>query len=185
MRPYVIVIAGGSGSGKSTLAQRFCEELSPCTVKLLAMDSYYKPEDELPLVTVENGRQYRDYNAPDSFDLARLKADIQTALDKQDCKVLMIEGLLTLWDDEIDELCDLRVFVDCPADVRVIRRIKRNLTWGLSFEDITDVYLDLVRYRHEQYVAPSVEKADIVIASEHGIEDGVQQLMQTTRGLLL
>ena len=81
--------------------------------------------------------------------------------------------MLTLWDSDICNLCDLRVFVDCPADIRIVRRIKRNLTWGLSLEDITNVYLDLVCYRHEEFVEPSKSKADVVIDTTFGIDNTV------------
>ena len=99
--------------------------------------------------------------------MGQLKSDIQEAKDNYD--IIIIEGLLTLWDDGICNLCDLCVFVDCPADIRIVRRIKRNLTWGLSLEDITNVYLDLVRYRHEEFVEPSKAKADVVIDTSLGI----------------
>lgn len=166
-KSYIIGIAGGSASGKSTLAERLVSEFSSYNTKLFAMDSYYKPESELPLAITENGKQYRDYNCPDSFELGQLKSDIQEAKNNYD--IIIIEGLLTLWDSDICNLCDLRVFVDCPADIRIVRRIKRNLTWGLSLEDITNVYLDLVRYRHEEFVEPSREKADVVIDTSLGI----------------
>lgn len=182
---YLIGIAGGSASGKSTLAKALSEAYSHRTVTVLAMDSYFKPEEELPLVTLENGKQYRDYNSPDSFDLPRLRADIETIMTQKSCRILIVEGLLTLWDEWINDACDMRVFVDCPDDVRVIRRIKRNLTWGLTFEEITDVYLDLVRHRHQEFVAPSAANADLVVHSEDGIEDGVLRIRKSLRGLYL
>ena len=161
---YTIFIAGGSASGKSTLAAMLAERLSADTrVAVVAMDSFYKPEEELPLVTAANGKTYHDYNCPEAFDLVRMKKDIAQA--KSTADVVIVEGLLTLWDEEIYKTADLRVFVDCPADVRIVRRIRRNLTWGLSIEDITNVYLDLVRVRHEQYVEPTKVKADIVVDS--------------------
>lgn len=175
-KPYIIGIAGGSASGKSTLAERLVSEFSPYNTKLFAMDSYYKPERDLPLVITENGKQYRDYNCPDSFELGQLKSDIQEAKDNYD--MIIIEGVLALWDNEICNLCNLRVFVDCPADIRIVRRIKRNLAWGLSLEDITNVYLDLVRYRHEEFVEPSKSKADIVVDSSHGIGHGVLRVCE-------
>ena len=173
-KSYIIGIAGGSASGKSTLAERLASEFSPYNAKLFAMDSYYKPDSTLPLVTTENGKQYRDYNCPASFELGQLKKDIQEANGFFD--IIIIEGLLTLWDDEICNLCDLRVFVDCPADIRIVRRIKRNLTWGLSLEDITNVYLDLVRYRHEEFVEPSKAKADVVLNYTDSIERIIQHI---------
>ncbi len=172
----IILIAGGSASGKSTIAYELEKQLSPLTVAVIAMDAYYKPEHELPLVTTSNGKTYRDYNCPEAFDLERMKAEIEQA--KSTADILIVEGLLTLWDEEICKQANLRVFVDCPADVRIVRRIKRNLTWGLSIEDITDVYLNLVRYRHEEYVEPSKQNADFVVNTTHDIEEAVAAILK-------
>lgn len=171
---YVIGIAGGSASGKSTLAERLLSELSAHTVQVFHMDSYYKPEDSLPLVTTQNGREYRDYNCPDSFRMDELRKDLSDADVRFD--IIIVEGLLTLWDEEICSRCDLRVYVDCPADIRIIRRIKRNLSWGLSFEEIADVYVDLVRKRHEEYVEPTKKKADVVIDSSRDVDRSLAEL---------
>ena len=177
---YTIIIAGGSASGKSTLAALLVERLSANQrVAVLAMDSFYKPEAELPLVTTANGKTYRDYNCPEAFDLAQMKEAIAAA--KAEYDIVIVEGLLVLYEDELCREADLRVFVDCPADVRIIRRIRRNLTWGLSIEDITDVYLDLVRYRHEQYVEPTKVKADIVVDSLHGLKEAEEYLLTQIR----
>jgi len=174
-KSYVIGIAGGSASGKSTLAERLLSELSAYTVQVFHMDSYYKPEDALPLVTTQNGREYRDYNCPESFRLEELKKDLAEADGRYD--IIIAEGLLTLWDDDICDRCDLRVYVDCPTDVRIIRRIKRNLTWGFSLEEITDVYMYLVRHRHEEYVEPTKKKADLVIDSVRASDKGVKAVL--------
>ncbi len=171
-----ILIAGGSASGKSTLAALLAERLSAeHRVAVIAMDSFYKPEADLPLVPIANGNTYRDYNAPASFDLVRMHAAIAAA--KADHDIVIVEGLLTL--DKAVVCCDadLRVFVDCPADVRFARRIKRNLAWGLSTEDIINVYVDLVRYRHEQYVEPTKANADLVIDSLHGLEEAMDSIV--------
>ncbi len=177
-QPYRLFIAGGSASGKSTLSALLAEQLSAdYCVALVAMDSFYKPEADLPLVTTANGKTYRDYNAPDSFDLARLHEAITTAKAEHD--IVIVEGILAL--DKTVLCCevDLRVFVDCPADVRFARRIKRNLSWGLSADDIINVYVDLVRFRHEEYVEPTKANADIVVDSLHGLEEATQAI--TTR----
>ncbi|MDU1854718.1 MAG: uridine kinase, partial [Clostridium baratii] len=77
--------------------------------------------------------------------------------------VIILEGLLTLWDEEIYSLLDLKLFVDCKADERIVRRLKRNMEWGLTFDDISNVYLDMVRYRHDEYVEPTKWKADLIL----------------------
>ncbi len=171
----LIGIAGGSASGKSTLASALQAKLPSCRV--FAMDAYYKQEHKLPLVALPNGKAYRDYNCPDSFDLARLKEDIRACIAENACENVLVEGLLVLWDDELCDLLDLRIFVDCPADIRIVRRLRRNLSWGLSFDEIADVYLDLVRYRHEEYVSPSVSRADLVLDSAHGVMQHVPTVL--------
>ncbi len=171
-----ILIAGGSASGKSTLAALLAERLSADhRMVVIAMDSFYKPEADLPLVTTANGKTYRDYNAPMSFNLVRMHEAIATAKAEHD--IVIVEGLLVL--DEAAVCCeaDIRIFVDCPADVRFARRIKRNLSWGLSANDVIDVYVDLVRYRHEQYVEPTKANADIVIDSLHGLEEAAETII--------
>ncbi len=167
-KAYIIGIGGGSASGKTTLAEGLAKELAEYAVKVFHMDSCYKPEEELPLVTTAAGKTYRDYNCPEAFALEELKKDIAESVELYD--LIIVEGLLTLWDEDICGRCDLRIFVDCPADIRIIRRIRRNLTWGLTLEEITEVYLDLVRARHEEYVAPSQIKADLTADSSHGID---------------
>ena len=172
-----ILIAGGSASGKSTLAALLAERLSvEHRVAVIAMDSFYKPEAELPLFTVANSKTYRDYNCPEAFDLVRMHEAIAAA--KADHDIVIVEGLLTLDKTVVCCEADLRVFVDCPADVRFARRIKRNLSWGLSAEDIINVYVDLVRYRHEEYVEPTKANADLVVDTTHGTDEAVTVVLR-------
>ena len=109
------------------------------------MDAYFKPEGDRPTATGRTGRSYRDDNNPESFDLPRLRRDVSDAAENGSCRVLIVEGLLTLWDCGLYEQLDLRLFVDCRADERIVRRLKRNMQWGYTFDEIADVYLDLVR----------------------------------------
>lgn len=179
MASCVVGIAGGTASGKSTLAAALKSRLeSRVRVTVISMDSFYKPEAELPLVTVPGGRTYRDYNCPEAFDWEALYATVERACSDDAGSIVVIEGLLVLWDDALRKCCDITVFADCPADVRVVRRIKRNLTWGLTVDEIADVYIDLVRYRHEQYVEPSKRYAACVYDSTDGIDHAVTDLLQ-------
>ncbi|MBR6507252.1 MAG: AAA family ATPase [Clostridia bacterium] len=174
-KAYIIGIAGGSASGKSTFAKKLTEELDGYNVRLFTMDKYFKPVCDLPLITTDNKKEYRDYNCPDSFNLDTLKSDLQSAKIKYD--IIVVEGLLTLWDNDIRALCDKTIFMDCPADIRIVRRIKRNLTWGLTLDEITDVYVDLVRYRHEEYVEPTKAKADMVLDSSKDTDGYVKAVI--------
>lgn len=171
----VVTIAGGSASGKSTLASALQKELPSCAV--VAMDAYYKRECDLPLVTLPNGKTYRDYNCPEAFDLAKLEEDVRSLISQNAYDFLLIEGILTLWDKELRGLSDKRIFIDCPADIRIVRRLRRNLSWGLSFDEIADVYLDLVRDRHEEYVAPAAVYADLILDSSHGISEHLPRVL--------
>lgn len=155
-------IAGGSASGKSTLCGKLEQELQEYKVAVIRMDNYFK-SGRLPKKAFVTGHEYLDDNHPDALDLHKLEQDMLAIINKNEHDILIVEGLLTLWDDAVCDKLDLKIFVECKPDERIIRRLKRNMRWGLSFDEIADVYLDMVRYRHEEYVEPSKWRADIII----------------------
>lgn len=162
--PIVIGIAGGSASGKTTFSRRLEKSLADRKVEIFHMDEYFKPEKDRPHSRAFAGdRIYVDDNHPETMDLQKLYQDIKTRKESREADVILVEGLLTLYDDQICGLLDLKLFVDCRADERILRRLKRNMEMGLSSQEITDVYLDLVRYRHDQYVEPSKWRADMIL----------------------
>ncbi len=157
---YIVGITGGSASGKSTFTDVLAEKLGGMNVRVFHMDDYFKPYGELPRsVSPISGKVYADYNHPDSFYIERLREDVASAEED----IVIVEGLLVLWDPVIQEMSDLKIFVDCPADERIVRRIRRNMMWGLSFDEIAEVYLDLVRFRHAEFVEPSKIYADLTV----------------------
>lgn len=164
---FVVGIAGGTASGKSTLCGKLEQELKNYKLFVIHMDSYFKPEKDRPHTKAFVSQIiYDDHNHPESMDLNKLNADLENILEKgekSEYEIIIIEGLMTLWDDNICDKLDLKIFVDCKADERIVRRLKRNMQWGLTFDEIADVYLDMVRYRHEEYVEPSKWRADIII----------------------
>ena len=161
---FVIGIAGGSASGKSTFSKNLRESLTDMKVVELHMDSYFKPKNERPVAIAPiTGKEYTDDNHPLTVDLPKLKQDMEGIIQEGGYQVIIVEGLLTLWDNEIYEQMDLKLFVDCRPDERIVRRLKRNMKWGLSFDEIADVYLDVVRYRHDEYVEPTKWRADFII----------------------
>ena len=163
-KPYVIGIAGGSASGKSTFADALTTALDGLTLLVIHMDSYFKPSEQRPYSAAPiTGKQYVDDNHPLSMDLPKLTFDLENAISQKQHQVIIVEGLLTLWNHDIYEKLDLKLFVDCRADERIVRRIKRNMEWGLTFDQIADVYLNLVRYRHDEYVETSKWKADVIL----------------------
>ncbi len=179
-RPLIVGIAGGSASGKSTFAQALAERLEGLEVRVMGMDAYFvqdKPLHKGPL----SDREWPDFNQPASFHLDRLAAD----LDAMDGQVVIVEGLLVLHDDEIRGRCDIRLFVDAPADERICRRLKRNMAkMNLSFDEIAGYYLDSVRFRHQQFVEPSRWHADLVINGSILSENAVNAIADHIRARL-
>lgn len=162
-KPLVIGIAGGSASGKTTLARRFEQALAGLTVETIHMDRYFlkvKPRMIAPFTGIE----YEDHNHPDSFDLAGLVRDLDARLQSADApQVIIIEGLMTLYDNAIRARLDLKIFLDAQSDERIVRRLKRNLAAGGDYDQIAAFFLDSVRHRHLQFVEPSRWYADIVL----------------------
>ena len=161
-KPVVIGIAGGSASGKTTLAERLEQALAGVRVLVIHMDHYFfkeRPHMVAPITRLE----YEDHNHPTSFDLVQLISDLDAAIAASEVQVIILEGLLVLQNDDLRQRLDLKLFVDAQADERIVRRTRRNMARGLGFDEITNFYLDCVRYRHQEYVEPSRWHADLVM----------------------
>lgn len=163
-RPYLVGISGGTASGKSTLAGWLEKELSDLRPRVFHMDSYFKPDGVRPKAIAHvTGREYYDDNCPETIYHQQLREDLAQAIAGES-RVILVEGLFALWYDWLYEQLDLRLFIDCQADERIVRRLKRNMAQrGLSFDEIAGVYLDMVRYRHEQYIEPTKWRADLIL----------------------
>ena len=182
MNNLIIGIAGGSGSGKTTLACRLKALFGEDEVRLISHDSYYKRHDELPY----EERCKLNYDHPDSFDtplmvahLRELRAGhpvqvpvydytIHNRSDKtvtvQPAPVIIVEGILIFDSPELCDLMDMKGFVDTDADVRILRRIVRDVRdRGRSLDSVVNQYLTTVKPMHEQFVEPSKRNADIII----------------------
>ena len=182
MRPLIIGIAGGSGSGKSTVARRIADALAPAKVAFLDMDAYYKHRSDL---SIEERRKL-NWDHPDAFDLDLLSAHLMAladgkAVDKpvydfvthlrtdqtvhiEAADVIVVDGILLFVDERVRARCDVKVFVDADADVRLIRRIRRDMAQrGRPLEEILDQYLTTVQPMHLQFVEPSKRYADIIV----------------------
>jgi len=178
-KPFVIGIAGGTASGKSTLCDKLEKELKDYKLFVIHMDGYFKHEKDRPHTKAfVSQKEYIDDNHPETMDLNKLNADLEKISAKNEYEIIIVEGLLTLWDDNIYNKLDLKIFVDCRADERIVRRLKRNMKWGLAFDEITDVYLDMVRYRHEEYVEPSKNRADIIINGSNPTDVSLEVLTE-------
>lgn len=184
-KSYVIGIAGGSASGKTTFANTLVKALHPVKVKVFHMDEYFKvpelrPQSSAPV----SGKVYMDDNHPLTVDLPQLEKDLEKEIKQNEVQVIIVEGLLTLWDDNIIEYLDLKLFVDCRADERIVRRLKRNMRWNQTFDQIAEVYLELVRYRHDEFVEPSRWRADFVLNGSALSQQALQMITMWVRGNL-
>ena len=179
---FVVGVAGGTGSGKSTVAQRIIATVGREKVAILALDSYYRDQDHLSMAE----RAAVNYDHPDAFDwelMSRHVGDLIsgravevpvydfttfTRLDDthhvQAAPIVVIEGILVLWEPTLREQMNLKVFVDTDADVRFIRRLQRDvLERGRSQESIVNQYLGTVRPSHLSFIEPSKRYADVII----------------------
>jgi uridine kinase len=177
----VIGIAGGSGSGKTTLMKNLTKGFGD-QITVLSHDNYYRAHDDLPF----EQRSKLNYDHPDSFEtdlmiehLKELKAgrpiecpvydytihnrteETVTIVPKS---VIIVEGILIFENKALCDLMDIKIFVDTDADVRLIRRIKRDVAKrGRSLESVLTQYLTTVKPMHEQFVEPSKKNADLVV----------------------
>lgn len=177
----VIGIAGGTGSGKTTLMNNLIAEFSD-VVTVLSHDNYYKRHDEL---TYEQ-RCLLNYDEPAALetDLMARHLDILRHGGTIDCpvydftvhnrsektiritpkKVIIVEGILLFENKELRDLMDIKVFVDTDADIRLCRRIRRDVTKrGRTLESVLEQYQNTVKPMHEMYVEPSKKFADIIV----------------------
>ena len=182
MKPLIIGIAGGTGSGKSTVAKRVAETLQGAQVAFIDMDAYYRDHRHLTL----DERRRLNWDHPDAFDTELLATHLEAlsrgeAIDKpvydfvshlrapetvriELADVIVIDGILLLVDERVRRVCDIKVFVDTDADIRLIRRIRRDMAVrGRPLEEILDQYLHTVQPMHLQFVEPSKRYADLVI----------------------
>lgn len=200
MDTILIGIAGGTGSGKTTLANKLIDCFGDDEVSLLRHDNYYKRHDEMPF----EERTKLNYDHPDAFDTELLCRHIRmlkegksveepiydyTVHNRSDktitvhpAPVIILEGILIFADPELCDLMDIKVFVDTDADVRILRRISRDVKErGRSLDSVINQYLTTVKPMHEQFVEPSKRKADIIIPQGGENQVALDMLIQRIR----
>jgi uridine kinase len=178
---FVIGIAGGTGAGKTTVARLVTENVGD-SVTRIPIDNYY---EELSHLDFEERKQ-RNYDHPSAFEWELLREQLSTLLEgravsmpqydfaehnrKPERKqveptdVIIVEGIFALYDEEINEMLDLRLYVETDADVRILRRIQRDvIDRGRELEGVIEQYLSTVKPMHEQFIEPTKRNADLII----------------------
>lgn len=181
MDRVLIGICGGTGSGKTTLAQKIYDAFADNAV-LISMDSYYKTHPDIPF----EERTKCNYDHPDAFDTDLLIDHLETLRQggsvnvpvydycthlrsdefrrAESKKIIIIEGILLFNDPQLCDLLDIKIYVDTAADVRILRRIMRDVNErARSLDSVVAQYLSTVRPMHEQFVEPSKRRADIIV----------------------
>ena len=181
MSPIVVGIAGGTGSGKTTVAKKIFQAFNKNAV-ILSHDFYYK---EYPGLSMEEKRKI-NYDHPDSLDTDLLVQHVKALKEgksithptydfsthsrnanwskMESAELIIVEGILIYTDKDLCDLCDIKLFVDTDADVRFIRRLRRDVNRrGRTMESVITQYLSTVKPMHEQFVEPSKARADLII----------------------
>jgi uridine kinase len=181
----IIGISGGTCAGKTTMAQKIIAAVGEANVEYLPQDLYYRDLGAMPVAD----RAQINFDHPDAFDNALLLSQLESLRNgrsierpvynfathsRQPAKVhveplpaIIVDGILIFHDPRMRSLMDLKIFVDCDPDIRFIRRLERDIRErGRSEESVIAQYLSTVRPMHEQYVAPTMRYADIIIPGD-------------------
>jgi uridine kinase len=198
-----IGICGGTGSGKTTITNRLTATLSEESVLLLQQDHYYKDTPHLPL----EERAKQNFDHPDSVDTQLLVSHVRAlregnAIERpvydftqhrripatvhlEPRPALIVEGILIFENAALRSLCDIKIFVDTEADLRFIRRLRRDIRErGRTVESVIDQYMATVRPMHMEFVEPSKRYADVIIPEGGHNEVGIDLVIQKIRSLL-
>ena len=202
-RSLTIGICGGTGSGKTTITNRLTDALSEESVLLLQQDHYYKDTPHLPL----EERAKQNFDHPDSVDTQLLVSHVRALREGQAIErpvydftqhrrvpatvhleprpALIVEGILIFENAALRNLCDIKIFVDTEADLRFIRRLRRDIRErGRTAESVIEQYMATVRPMHMEFVEPSKRYADVIIPEGGYHEVGIDLVIQKIRSLV-
>jgi uridine kinase len=178
----VIGIAGGTGSGKTTVAQKITQNLQKEDVLLLSQDSYYKDSSDVPV----EERQNINFDHPDAFDWDLLNKHINILLHGKSIEmptysfitstrqsetihiepheVIIIEGIMALWNKKLRDMMDIKIYVDTDSDERLIRVIRRDvLERGRTAEAVMNRYIRVLKPMHLEFIEPCKRYADLIV----------------------
>ena len=181
-RPLVVGIAGGTGSGKTTVAKKIVSAVAGEKVAYLDQDSYYR---DLSHLTLEQRRQ-QNFDHPKAVEFDLLSQHVAALRDRkvvekpvysfmtstrtgehhllEAANVIVVEGILVLWDEALRNLMDIKIFVDTDDDIRIIRRLTRDVKErGRELQHVVEQYLATVRPMHQAFVEPTKQFADLII----------------------
>ena len=197
-----IGIAGGTGSGKTTITRKLCENFGP-DVSVINHDNYYKAHHNMPY----EERAKLNYDHPNAFDTDMLIEHLKqlrqghsvvcpvydyTVHDRSEdtviikpARVIIVEGILIFENRELCDQMDIKIYVDADADVRILRRIVRDVRdRGRSLDSVINQYLATVKPMHEQFVEPSKRNADIIVPQGGHNRVALEMVMERVRAHL-
>ncbi len=202
-RPVVIGIAGGTGSGKTTITKAIQKEIKQ-NINIISQDAYYRSLDNIPF----DERAKNNYDHPNSFDnelliyhIRELKKshsiqipvyDFTQHIRKEETnlcqpsKVIVVEGILIFENKKLRDEMDIKIFVDTDSDIRILRRIKRDMVErGRSLESIMKQYEDTVRPMHIEFVEPSKRFANVILPEGGFNSIGIDMIIAKLKSILL
>lgn len=202
-RPIIIGVTGGSGSGKTSVSRAIFDQLHGHSLMMLQEDSYYKSQDDIPF----EERTKVNYDHPNAFDTDLLIEQLEDLLSwktieipvydyaahtrskevlvQEPREVIIVEGILTLNDARLRDLMDIKIFVDTDDDIRIIRRIQRDIEErGRTLQSVIDQYLETVKLMYHQFIEPSKRYADIIVPEGGENQVAIDLLVTKVRDII-
>lgn len=203
MRSIIIGVAGGTGSGKTTVANRILERVGAEHIACIPHDAYYK---DLRHLTLEE-RQSLNFDHPDALETSLMiehltllrngypaeipvydftrHARTDETIHVEPAPIVLVEGILIFAEPALRRLFDVKLFIDTDADIRLIRRLQRDMQErGRTFESVIAQYMTTVRPMHQEFVEPSKRYADVIIPEGGFNEVAIEMVAARIRGLL-
>lgn len=202
-RPIIIGVTGGSGSGKTSVSRAIFDQLHGHSLMMLQEDSYYKSQDDIPF----EERTKVNYDHPNAFDTDLLIEQLEDLLNwktieipvydyaahtrskevvvQEPREVIIVEGILMLNDARLRDLMDIKIFVDTDDDIRIIRRIQRDIEErGRTLQSVIDQYLETVKPMYHQFIEPSKRYADIIVPEGGENQVAIDLLVTKVRDII-